>query len=105
MKIENISQDRQTKLMMAIEANASSVRRRNVSYTIYCYSDFMGVITLTVSGKRGSVTKAIAVNFDLLLERWTVFSDGKKYTLDQLSELQAIMKSIVAKETTNAGKI
>jgi hypothetical protein len=100
MIIETIPQDRQAKLYMAIEKNLQSVKRRNVGYTIYCYSDFMAAVTLIVSGRRGSVEKAVAVNFDLSIDLWVVYADGKKYTLDGLSELQTIMKSIIQRQTT-----
>jgi hypothetical protein len=105
MIIETIPQDRQAKLYMAVEKNMTSVKRRNVAYTVYCYSDFMAAVTLIVSGRRGSVEKAIAINFDLSIDQWIVYADGKKYTLDSLSELQAIMKSIIARQTTTVARI
>jgi hypothetical protein len=105
MTIETIPQDRQAKLFMAIEKNMNSVKRRNVGYTIYCYSDFIATVTLTISGRRGSVQKAIAVNFDISVESWVVYADSKKYTLGSLSELQAIMKSIIARQTNTITRI
>jgi len=105
MIIENISNDKQTKLFMALEANLNSLKKRNISYIITCYSDLMATITLQVNGKKGLATKIIAVNYELLHVSWVVYSENKKYILTGLSEISTITKSIVAKLSTTLTKI
>lgn len=105
MIIENISVDRQAKLFMALERNLSSLKRRNITYVITTYSDLIATVTLQVNGRKGMVTKIVAVNYDGLLLSWIVYIGNKKYILNTLSELATICKSMIAKISATVTKI
>jgi hypothetical protein len=103
--INKIPQDLQAKLYMALEGNLNSIKRRNVGYAIYCYSNEVASVNLMISGRRGTVQKAVMVVYDTVLLEWNVYADGYQYVLGSLSEIQAIFKSITSRETNIVTKI
>ena len=105
MLIENISNDRQLKLYMAIEKNLSSLRKRSIAYTITSYSEKMGTVNLMVTGKKGTASKIFIVSYDSSISSWVIYAEDKTYTLVSLMELSTIAKSMVAKLSTTLNKI
>jgi hypothetical protein len=105
MIIETINSSERTKLYLALESNLSSFRKRSMLYTISAHSESIAGISLYVTGKRGTVTKDIVVSFNKDIQSWEVFSEGKKYTLVSLSEISAVIRSMIAKMSVTINKI
>ena len=105
MTIENIPSTKRTSLYLALDANLSSFRKRSMLYTIAAHSSNVANISFYLTGKKGTVVKELTLVFDSIIDSWTVYSEGKKYTLDSLSEISTVIRSMIAKMSVTVNKI
>jgi hypothetical protein len=66
---------------MALERNLRSLQKRNVSYVITTFSDKVATISLMINGRKGLVTRNMALSYDTLEFSWVLYVGTKKYIL------------------------
>lgn len=105
MIIEQVKNDGRTKLRMTLEKLTNSFQKRNVAFVINAHSEFVGSITLIVTGKKGSAQKDIILVFNQKTEEWEGFSDGYCFKLLSISEISTVIKSKIQNLSTVLTKI
>jgi hypothetical protein len=105
MIVKKLAPDAQNQLYNAIDRNLSSVKVRSVSYVIYVFSETMATVSITVTGKKGTVTKQVGISYDALLESWTAYDNNNKYIFSGLGEVKTLVKTIITRQTTVVNKI
>ena len=100
MIIEKIQPDSKASLRLAINKVTNSFAKRGVSFIIQTESEFVGSLTIVITGKLGSATKILTIIYNNTTNEWEVYSDGYLYKLLALSELSTIVKTKVNKIST-----
>jgi hypothetical protein len=97
MQIEPISTDGRTKLMMTLQKLTNSLSKRNVIFMLNTHSEYIGNITLTVTGKVGSAQKTVVIVYNQLTTEWEAYCDGYIFKMVSLTELTLMLKSKINK--------
>ncbi len=105
MIVKTITSASRTKLYIAIDANLSSFRKRSMLYTISAHSEAVAGVMIYVTGKKGTVVKEIVLIYNLTTLMWDIYSDGKIYSLNSLSELSTVVKSMLQAMAVTVNKI
>lgn len=108
MKIESIPITDQNKLFFQLDSRMSQLRQRNVNYVVVAHAKTAASITLTISGRQGSVQKHLLLYYNEILSNWELYySNGnksKKVLLDSFNDISTIMKRIVTSTRTIISK-
>jgi hypothetical protein len=105
MIIEQIPNDNRLKLQLAIDKCTKSYAKRGVSFIINAESEYVGSLTLIVTGKKGSVQKPFSIIFNQASQEWEAYSEGYVYKMTSLSEIGILIRSKTQKLTTILSKI
>lgn len=98
------------KLVRSVDSRLNSIKSRGVSYSFNVLNDKCLVATITVSGKKGTVSQNLVVemNDDIISElqyKWTFQTTNVTVNTDFLSDLQTFVKKLVSKSKTLVNKI
>jgi tRNA 2-selenouridine synthase SelU len=105
MIIEQIPNDKRTKLQTALYSLTNSFARRGVSFVISAESEFVATFILQVSGRKGMVQKTFVLVFDQVNEEWNIFQEGYVYRMTILSEMSTLIKSKIQALHTIVSKL
>lgn len=105
MIVKTITASSRTKLYIAIDANLSSFRKRSMLYTIAAHSENVAGVMIYVTGKKGTVVKEFILIYNLTTAMWDIYAEGKIYSLNSLSELSTVVKSMLQSMSVTVNKI
>jgi len=105
MIIEQIPNDKRTKLQTALYSVTNSFARRGVSFVISAESELVATFILQVSGKRGMVQKTFVLIYNQLNEEWEIYQEGYVYKMTVLSEMSTLIKSKIQALHTIVSKL
>ncbi len=105
MIIDKIPTDERTKLLMVLYKLTSSYSKRGVSFVINAHSEYVGDITILVTGKLGTAQKSVVLVYNQLTSEWEGYSDGYVFKMLTLNELSTIIKSKINNLSTLLLKI
>lgn len=105
MIVKTITSGAIQKLYLAIDANLSSFRKRSMLYTISAHSENVAGVMLYVTGKKGTVVKELILIYNLETLMWDIYSEGKIYSINSLSEISAIVRTMIQTMAVTVNKI
>ena len=78
---------------MSLEKLTSSYSKRGIACVLTAHSEYVGEITILVTGKKGTVQKTILIIYDKTTQYWEGYNDGYVFKMDSLTEISTIIKS------------
>lgn len=95
MDITNLGNAGMTKLQQSIDSRLSSYRKRGISYTINTLNGEAAVVTLTVSGKKGLISRNFMIIRNVLTEDWTIHAPNMKAETVTLDSIKTIVNRFI----------
>ena len=105
MEIINLDRSEISSLYIEIEKNLSTLKRRGVAYVVNVHSKNLATFWIYVTGRRGTVTKDVVVQYDEIELKWKAYAMNKEYILDSLTDIAIIGKSIINRLSPTLSKI
>ena len=97
------------KLVRSVDSRLSSIKSRGVSYSLNVLNDNCLVITITISGKKGTVTQNLVVEMNEVISeidyQWRIQTTDITVLTDTLTDLQSFVKKVVTKNKTLVNKL
>ena len=97
------------KLVRSVDSRLSSIKSRGVSYSLNVLNDACLVVTITISGKKGTVTQNLVVEMNEVVSdidyKWRIQTTDITVLTDTLTDLQSFVKKVVSKNKTLVNKL
>lgn len=97
------------KLVRSVDSRLSSIKSRGVSYSLNVLNDACLVVTINISGKKGTVTQNLVVEMNEVVSdidyQWRIQTTDITVLTDTLTDLQSFVKKVVTKNKTLVNKL
>lgn len=105
MIIEQINSSARDSFQLSLDKFSKSFAKRGVSFIVLAHSEFVGQITILVTGKRGTAEKTIVLVYNQKTLEWEAYCDGYLFKMLALNEISSVIKSHISKLSTLLLKI
>lgn len=97
------------KLVRSVDSRLSSIKSRGVSYSLNVLNDTCLVVTINISGKKGTVTQNLVVEMNEVVSdidyQWRIQTTDITVLTDTLTDLQSFVKKVVSKNKILVNKL